>query len=117
MPIFRGKFGRAVTDEVWMERGFIYLAKNSKGQYKIGYSGDLKDRLSGLKSKLKDRNIKFIHLIKADDMPTGEKRLHAKYHEKRVKKGGEWFNLSIEDVLFIKNITEYKGGEFTTNEA
>lgn len=79
--------------------GFVYLLKSSNGYYKIGYTNNIKKRLHDIGIKVPFK-IELIHKIKCSDARRLESELHSQFSSKRVN--GEWFNLSQEDVNYIK---------------
>lgn len=81
--------------------GWVYLLHSVDGLYKIGRTIDPNNRLRTFSVKL-PFDVKYDHLIKCNDMYALETRLHHKYADKRIK--GEWFNLSPEDVEYIKTL-------------
>jgi hypothetical protein len=90
--------------------GFVYLMESDNGLYKIGATKDLKNRLKSLNSS--SAKITCIHTIKSDDMLMAESRLHRNY--KNERRYGEWFELTLDQVNFIKRITAYHDGNFMT---
>lgn len=110
MPIIRSKYSYVVTDEVWTEKGFVYLMGNGRGPIKIGYSGEPKKRLYVVRSKQKDKSIQLIYTFPADEAPEAERILHQIYANRKV--GDEWFDLSGDDIATIKSITKYENGRF-----
>ena len=78
---------------------YIYLMiDHNTGYYKIGRSKNPKFREKTLQSE--KPTIEMIHKFKANS--SKESDLHKKYADKRIR--GEWFNLSKEDVNYIKSI-------------
>lgn len=84
-----------------VEKGYVYLIRASTGHYKIGRTKDISNRFNFFVVKL-PFEIELIHHFEVDDMREAEAKLHEKYKAKRVN--GEWFNLTDEDVTFIKSI-------------
>lgn len=74
--------------------GFVYLMKSGK-YYKIGRSACAEKRAHEIKLQLPEE-LKLLHKIKTDDPVGIEAYWHQRFSDKR--KGGEWFNLSSEDV-------------------
>ena len=78
---------------------FIYLMHNERnGYYKIGRANNVEYRERTLQGE--DPQITTIHTISSTTAL--EKELHHFFSEKRIR--GEWFNLSQEDVDFIKSL-------------
>ena len=79
----------------------VYLVTNGE-QVKIGYSNDIKKRISNLQTA----NSKELKLLGVVPGNTGlEALFHTKYKSLRVR--GEWFNLSsseVEEILFINQV-------------
>lgn len=82
-------------------RGFVYLLKSSTGHYKIGRTANPKNRLKTFGVKL-PFETEFIALIESENMFALEAELHERYAGKRVN--GEWFDLSREDIEYIKGL-------------
>lgn len=89
-------------DRILDTYGFVYLFHEvGTNCYKIGMSKNPDKRLSGLKTSHSAEIVK-IWDIETSDMATLEVELHNKFREKRIR--GEWFNLSHEDVDYIKSL-------------
>lgn len=83
--------------------GYVYLIKDVSmtGHYKIGKTRNPHDRLSTFGVKL-PFEIETVCLIRCDRYHELESNLHRQFADKRVN--GEWFNLSPEDVEYIKGL-------------
>lgn len=89
-------------DETKATPGYIYFIKHM-ALVKIGYSrSDPKGRLRAIRTAIPEAELLFaiIHTDAAGE----EKRLHAKFKNKR--RGGEWFDLSEGDLIWIKNTAQ-----------
>lgn len=86
------------------KKGHIYLLKSAHGHYKIGRSINAENRASLLDIELPFA-IELIHYFTVPDMAKAESELHTMFADKRLN--GEWFNLTDEDVNYIKSL----GGE------
>lgn len=85
-------------------KGVVYLLKiKGKEQYKIGVSTKFKKRYDKL-STLMPFKLETVNLIKSDDIYSLEEGLHNKFEDKRIN--GEWFELSSEDIKYIKSIED-----------
>jgi hypothetical protein len=82
--------------------GYVYLIKASTGAYKIGMSKDPNSRIATFKTLPFD--VELLALIQTDNMHELEKELHERFADKRRQ--GEWFNLSSEDVEYIKSLDD-----------
>ncbi|NPV12878.1 MAG: hypothetical protein HPY57_13990 [Ignavibacteria bacterium] len=87
-----------------MTNGYIYLFKcvsDYETTYKIGYTRnkDFKKRIKGLQTGNKDK-ITCIDFFKTKYGRMVETTLHNLYSHKR--KGGEWFELDLQDVVNFK---------------
>lgn len=83
--------------------GYVYLIQSPTGAYKIGKSNNPDDRVHTFEVKL-PFEIEYICKIRTDDMHRLESDLHWKFSEKRIN--GEWFNLSPDDVEYIKGLAK-----------
>lgn len=81
--------------------GFVYLIQSPTGAYKIGRTNNPDDRMRTFSVKL-PFEVEYVCLIHTEDMHGLEKSLHYQFEEKRIN--GEWFNLSPEDVEYIKRL-------------
>jgi len=84
--------------------GFVYLLKSDTGYYKIGHTVNPDNRITTF-GVLLPFEVEYDHLIQSPDMRRLESDLHRRYEDKRVN--GEWFDLSVDDVAYIKSL----GGE------
>lgn len=83
------------------QAGFVYLVK-CQTLYKIGSTKNPTKRLRGLQSST-PFPLELLHTILCRDVRTCEILLHLEFKSKHVR--GEWFELSEEDVNYIKGIT------------
>jgi Meiotically up-regulated gene 113 len=83
--------------------GFVYLLKSSEGHYKIGCTISPDDRLHTFEVKLPFK-VHYEHLIYSADRRRLESDLHKQFASKRIE--GEWFNLSDDDVNYIKSLKD-----------
>ena len=86
-------------------RGHIYLVRATTGEYKIGYSIDVNNRIKAF-SVQPPFDYELIHTFPTDDMEEAETLLHDRFSEKRLR--GEWFSLNDQDVLSILQFTCYE---------
>ena len=90
--------------------GYIYIIKMETGQYKIGRTNNISNRMSYFAIKL-PFEFDLIHTFPCNDMADAERQLHAIFATKRIK--GELFNLTDEDVTILKSVNNVtKFGEF-----
>lgn len=80
--------------------GYVYLVQSQYG-VKIGKSINVKSRTRLFEVKL-PFPISVEHYAWFDDYSFAERDLHKKFHEKRLE--GEWFDLSREDIAYIKTL-------------
>jgi len=81
--------------------GYVYILEGG-GYYKIGSTTKLNDRLTRL-STLMPFCISLMCSIGTEDMFGLETTLHRRFAEKHTN--GEWFQLTPEDIEYIKNLT------------
>ena len=84
------------------EEGFIYLIK-SNNMYKIGKTKNIKTRIQSIKTSTPFL-LEIVHTQKYINYHKIEKHLHTEFKDKRVS--GEWFNLTENDIEYIKNYNE-----------
>lgn len=85
------------------KHGFVYLLQSVTGAYKIGFTANPKSRLRTFNVKL-PFEVSYIALIETRDCAQLETDLHSMFANKRIN--GEWFNLSPDDVDYIKGLAE-----------
>lgn len=83
--------------------GYVYLIQSTSGAYKIGRTVNPDNRLATFSVKL-PFEVEYVCVIQCDDMYYLERQLHAHFADKRVN--GEWFNLSPDDVDYIKGMVK-----------
>lgn len=88
---------------------FVYIGKrlNSKTEYKIGITCDITGRTKSLKTACPDFQI--IATLNTHDNQTScriEQGLHGSFKDQNI--GGEWFNLSEEDLQWIINQFQFQ---------
>jgi len=85
--------------------GYVYLIKDcERNLYKIGMTTDIRKRLNALQSSTGNSSLMLIHKIRSKRCSELEKILHQMFAGKCVF--GEWFQLTDEDVDWIKSIEE-----------
>lgn len=81
------------------QKNYVYFIQSgSQGPIKIGYSNDVKKRLSALKSG-SPYKLDVIGLIEGGR--SKEKEMHEKFKEKRLSQSCEWFEFCDEIIDFI----------------
>lgn len=107
MGMFSDYFYTKITDDIInlnyeKKTGYVYIIKNgSKGNmYKIGCASDLDKRLNSYKTSF-ENGVFLCGFIETNEYYFLEKEIHNSFKEKR--KTGEWFKLSFEDLLSIKD--------------
>jgi Meiotically Up-regulated Gene 113 (MUG113) protein len=79
-------------------KGFVYLLRSGK-HYKLGRSNAVGRRLRELAIQLPEKP-NTVHVIETDDPQGIEQYWHTRFEQRR--KGGEWFELTPEDVGAFK---------------
>jgi hypothetical protein len=78
------------------------LIEAENGMHKIGITRtDIKRRVDQLEREI-PLKMKVLHLIRSENCLMVERYLHSIYSEQRIRY--EWFRLSDEQILEIKNI-------------
>lgn len=83
--------------------GYVYLLKSPLGAYKIGKTSNPDNRIKTFSVKL-PFEVEYTCVIKCVDMNELEKRLHAKFADKRIN--GEWFALTTDDIEYIRWLSQ-----------
>ncbi len=81
--------------------GYVYLIQSPTGAYKIGRTSNPANRIKTFSVKL-PFEVEYVCVIPTEDMHGLEAQLHALYAEQRIN--GEWFNLTPDNVEFIKGL-------------
>lgn len=89
--------------------GQVYLVHSELNLYKIGQSKNASCRVACLATS-SPVALELIHTIECDDRISAERRLHEEYSS--LRRNGEWFKLSPEDVEQICGWSHYKDGTF-----
>jgi len=93
-----------VQNKIKKIKGLVYLLKiENRNEYKIGVTINLKKRLNQLGTKMPFK-LETITKIRSKDIYKLEEKLHCRFENKRIN--GEWFNLSNEDVEYIRGIKD-----------
>lgn len=85
-----------------IQNGRVYVMFNTRSkEYKIGFT--IKDPTTREKQfKMVDPAVQYLFSI--DGTKRLEHSLHNRFKNKRIR--GEWFNLCLKDLLYIKGIAE-----------
>lgn len=96
-------------------KGYVYLIQmcGFGDFHKIGKAKSVKNRMGLFNVKL-PFDWELIHTFPADDYTLAENALHRQFADRLIN--GEWFDLTPEDVDYIKSIAEYSDGEFIISE-
>lgn len=78
--------------------GYLYIVASASGLFKIGYTNDIENRVSQIKSASPVK-CELLISIKCDNAEFQEKEYHQTFQKKRVR--GEWFALSRKDLSSI----------------
>lgn len=90
--------------------GYVYLLRAQNGLTKIGATVNLPLRIARHRRKWQgDFSFEMLGVLFSDDCYALESRLHLVYEAKRIANKhisyrGDWFNLSLEDVAYIKSL-------------
>jgi hypothetical protein len=83
--------------------GHVYLMHGENNRYKIGYSKNVIRRISELKLSSCE-NHTLVHSYLISEPMVEEKRLHSMFKDNR--KHSEWFELSDNDIAYIKGLSD-----------
>lgn len=87
---------------LWGDQGFIYLI--SDGRYhKIGQAFNVQKRLKELQTGASEE-LRIAWTIRSLSIHRTERYLHRKFHPKKTRKKGEWFDLSLDDITWLTTI-------------
>lgn len=81
------------------KRGYVYVVKGRNGQFKIGHTVQLKQRIKALRD-MNGGIVELVHVVLCHDRIAIEETLHNLFKEKHVD--GEWFALTAEDIEVIR---------------
>lgn len=102
-PTKECELNKKECDIIKIQQGYVYVIE-SNFLYKIGKAKNLETRIK----QLKTGSPNIVNLIYAkkfnNDYNKTELYLHNKF--KKLRKHGEWFELSQKDLEYIKNVTE-----------
>ena len=91
-----------LTDSPMPQPGYVYLLRG-KDYYKIGLTTrEVAERVSEFSPRL-PFEVEMIHSLRVEDVYAAETYLHQRFADKRLN--GEWFELSDEDVAWIREWT------------
>ena len=103
------KYGKAIYEKQQREKGtvnkagYVYLVRFGKTDYyKIGHTNDIDRRINVEIAPKMPEEPEIIHTIKTKDRFKLESELHKRYADKR--KNGEWFELSQDDIDYIRSL-------------
>lgn len=101
MANYKKEFGAMPAKEKAKSKGYIYVL-SCENKYKIGTSKNVERRIKELDKRPFPLKCEFKYFVYD---PFGvEKRLHKIFESQKIN--GEWFELSNEDLKFIKFILE-----------
>lgn len=112
MNMFSDFFYQNISSEILSlsmdkKEGYVYIIKNGKESnlFKIGCCYDLDNRFSAYTTGFENK-VFVVGYIKCFEYFMIEKEIHNDFKFKRKK--GEWFQLSFEDLLNIKESYDFK---------
>lgn len=82
------------------KEGYVYLLHGG-GAFKIGKAQDPSKRIRQLEIAL-PYPVQTVATVPTDDARALESKLHKRFKDKRLN--GEWFDLSAQDVAYIKGL-------------
>jgi len=83
--------------------GEVYLIRGENGRHKIGYSKDAENRAKTLSLSSCEKH-ELVHKFKCKNPNKRESELHKHFSDKRCH--SEWFDLSEDDVEYIKSFKD-----------
>lgn len=93
--------------------GYIYLMISANGLYKIGRAKNVQARLTSLNREIPIKT-ELVHQIASNNYLKAELFMHVKFADKCVKY--EWFDLSQEQVDWIKSLGDFQIDELVSIE-
>lgn len=93
---------------------YVYILK-SAGIYKIGITGNLESRLSGIRTS-SPHNVDVIMAKQIKDAELLEYQLHQKYKDKKSGNAQEWFSLTDSEALDVCASISKEEGEKQNSE-
>jgi uncharacterized Zn finger protein (UPF0148 family) len=89
--------------------GFVYLMIAENGLYKIGRARNVQNRLTMLNRDIPYKT-ELVHHFASANYIKAELYMHEKFSKERVKY--EWFNLSQDQIDWIRSLTDYQVDNF-----
>ena len=80
--------------------GVVYVIESS-GAYKIGMTTNFANRLNTIKVA-NPNEVNVVYKVESGDPKSMESYLHKMFQDEKIK--GEWFSLSNEDIVRIKEL-------------
>lgn len=94
------RFSMQIENKPTPTHWYIYLIKSWE-HYKIGKAKSIRDRFKKYITE-NPNEVELIHSYRVDDYTKEEKRLHDLFKEKNHNR--EWFNLTEDDINYIKTL-------------
>ncbi len=85
--------------------GHIYVLGGNNGQYKIGRTRYLMQRVAFHQEALPERELQLIHYVWVADAVWAERYLHLRFGHCEVRR--EWFALAPEEVAWIMRLPQF----------
>ena len=98
------------NDPITRVTGLVYFIKDTEvsGLVKIGFTTNWKSRSFAFDTKLPFK-WELVHIVYCTDHRFAEKLFHLMFEHKRMN--GEWFDLSEDDLRFVKSGAYFKSAE------
>lgn len=89
------------TSPIYPHGEYVYLLRTETGHFKIGCTTDPARRMQTFVTTL-PVNVEYVCLIRCENRLDTERKLHIHFASKRRQ--GEWFDLTPDDVEYIKSL-------------
>ena len=83
-----------------MEFQYVYVFYSTSGHYKIGMTGNIRNRLKQIQATAGPYTVYLKGWVQVPDAREYERELHQRFADSRVN--GEWFSLANDEVEYLE---------------